>query len=476
MSVEFRLREEEALTESTSSLESAAASEANALERLARLNETLRAQQIPVAPPIELPPQEVPRVRFPNFLPSGRVVKSILALLVAIALAWLPVQRLLSTTSTQAAVNARLVNLRAPIEGKVSVLIPTLAVGTLVDPGERLLQLSNTRADRSPIDTLRRAVSDLRFEASALKGRLKQLKIIQADLGAQRDAFQRGRVHQLAARADELAADVTAARAQQEDAAKSLKRSTEMSARGHQTIATLLHAERDFKIANTKIETAQKRLESNKIELDGARNGLFIGDSYNDLPRSSQRFSEIAQQIGDLTSELEEREARSVYLGKELASEKDVFAQQSAVDVSATVRGRIWQVLTSDGEHAQTGQNLLRIVDCSSAVITATVSESVYNKLWIGQSAEFLPRGESQARSGTVVALTGLGAAESNFAIDQTAITGDPYHVTVAVPGLAGSDGCNVGRTGGVTFNTSTGSPGIVHDTIQRLSRSIGLS
>jgi hypothetical protein len=31
------------------------------------------------------------------------------------------------------------------------------------------------------------------------------------------------------------------------------------------------------------------------------------------------------------------------------------------------------------------------VLDCAGAVVTATVSESVYNKLWIGLSAE-LPK------------------------------------------------------------------------------------
>jgi multidrug resistance efflux pump len=457
MSAEFRLQRE-GRTESANGItedNAAETTEANALARLARLNESLRAQPVPSQLPAELPKNDATRGGRRWALPFGRIAKSLLALALAVALAWLPVQRLLATTSTQAAINARLVNMRAPIDGKVSILASTIAVGTLVAPGEPLLQLSNTRADRGPLDTLRRSVSELQFESTALKDRLAQLQVIQADLGAQRDAFQQGRIRQLEARAGELAADVTAARAAQQDAVKSLKRSDDMNAAGHQTLATLLHADRDLKVANAKIETANHRLEGNKIELEGARQGLFIGDSYNDLPRSAQRFSEIAQQIGDLRSQLGERAARSGYLEKEFASQTDAFARKGNVDVTATIRGRIWEVLTANGEEAQTGQTLLRILDCDSAVVTATISESVYNKLWIGQSANFIPRGESQELAGTVVALTGLAVARSNFAIDQAGLAGEPYHVTIAVPDLATNGACNVGRTGGVTFNTS---------------------
>ena len=74
------------------------------------------------------------------------------------ALGWIPLQRLLATTSAEATVNARLINLRAPIDGKVTLAAPTLAVGTEVDPGETLMYLANQRADRGRLDDLRRTI------------------------------------------------------------------------------------------------------------------------------------------------------------------------------------------------------------------------------------------------------------------------------------------------------------------------------
>ncbi len=68
---------------------------------------------------------------------------------------------MLATTSAEATVNARLINLRAPIDGKVTLIAPTLAVGTEVEPSETLLYLANTRADRGRLDDLRRTINGL---------------------------------------------------------------------------------------------------------------------------------------------------------------------------------------------------------------------------------------------------------------------------------------------------------------------------
>ena len=428
--------------------------EAEALERLARLNESLRARAFPEPQQLDEPPVEAPPALPRPSLRRGRIIKTLLALAAAVALLWVPVQRLLYSTSAQATINARLVNLRAPIDGHVSLLAPT-TVGAMVKPREPLLQITNDRAERQRLDDLRRTVDGLRSEAATEKKRLAQLREIHTEVKKQRDAFQKGRIGQLEARQAELMAEVRATEASREDAIKSLARSERLKEQGYQTTATLLHAERDFKVAETKVEAAERRLEANKVELEAARKGLFVGDSYNDLPRSAQRVDEIDQQIVDISTQRDEHTRRLAYLEKELAVETQSYQSNTKATVSATVDGRIWEVLTANGEQVRKGQDLLRVLDCAGAVVTATVSESIYNKLWIGQPVEFTLRGKSQPRAGTVAGLTGLTAAGSNFAIDQTAMTREPYHVTLAVPGLTAQNECNVGRTGSVRFDTA---------------------
>jgi hypothetical protein len=46
-----------------------------------------------------------------------------------------------------------------------------------------------------------------------------------------------------------------------------------------------------------------------------------------------------------------------------------------------------------------------------------------------------------------------MAGASSNYAIDPSALVQQPYRVTVAVPALAGSGDCAIGRTGRVLFD-----------------------
>ena len=103
------------------------------------------------------------------------------------------------------------------------------------------------------------------------------------------------------------------------------------------------------------------------------------------------------------------------------------------------------------------GQELVKLLDCGGSVVTAAVSESTYNALRVGAPARFKLRGEQEEHVGKIIGLTGLAAAPSNFAILPASLEREPYRATIAVPDLAGSSNCMVGRTGMVTFATEGG-------------------
>ncbi|MGK2923184.1 MAG: HlyD family secretion protein [Methyloceanibacter sp.] len=387
-----------------------------------------------------------------------RVVKTLVAFAAVIALGWTPLQRFLQTTSAEATVNARLVTLRAPIDGTVTIPARVQDAGTTIDAGMPLLNIDNPRADRAQLDTLRRQISGLESERQALTRRKAQLQGLQGQLREQRDAFQKGRVEQLDARVAELTAEIAGATAKQEETESAFTRATRLKENGWQTDAALDKAERDHKVAVNMAESLRQKLIGTRVELDAARRGLFVGDSYNDIPRTAQRLDEVKQQVIDLDGEIDEKTLRIAQLQSELTKEEQRFTLRSAANLTAPVPGRIWEVLTSDGEQVSQGQELIRVLDCGGVLVSAAVSEAVYNSLKIGQPATFHLRGESEERQGRVAGLHGLAAAPANLAIQQTALAREPYHVSVEVPNLATGPDCHVGRTGKVTFNTSAGS------------------
>jgi hypothetical protein len=95
----------------------------------------------------------------------------------------------------------------------------------------------------------------------------------------------------------------------------------------------------------------------------------------------------------------------------------------------------------------------LRVLDCGEAVVTAVVSEDIYNRLKVGSPARFQPHDGREDFPGRIVRLTGPSASPANLAIQPSAPMRESYHVTVAVPKLTEGHGCMVGRPGRVSFN-----------------------
>ena len=386
-----------------------------------------------------------------------RLLKTAVALAVALLVGWGPVQRLMQTTSVEAIVNARLVTLRAPIDGEIAAAPGSLSLGATVSPAVPLMKIVNRRADRARLDDLRRSIGQLEDERAVIDAKLESARALHAGFVVQTHQFQDGRVRQLEARAAEIKSDLAAARAKREETAAVLQRTAALESRGAQTRAALDRAQRENEIAVQSIVAGEQRLKALEVELQAARTGFFLGDSYNDRPRSAQRADELQQQIAELDAELRQRATRLTRLNAELAEEASRYNDLAEASIATPTHGSVWEVLTAPGEEVRRGQELARLLDCSSAVVTATVAESVYNRLRVGQAARFRFREGGADLEGRVVHLTGMAAAPANFAITPSALIRESYRVTVAIPALSASPTCNLGRTGRVVFGDASG-------------------
>jgi multidrug resistance efflux pump len=381
-----------------------------------------------------------------------RLLKTLIGLLVVVAAGWMPVRALLETTSTEAVINARLITLRAPIEGQIGPL-GAIAVGIDLQPGVVLVSIANPRAERGRLDDLRRLVDQLEGESKVLIARRHDLEVLHEELAAQARAFQAGRKDQLEARVAELMSELAAADARRAEAETTLARTQALADSGTSSKMALERAKRDAAIAAETQAALGHRLGGVDVELSALRKGVYIGDNYNDRPQSLQRADEIALRLREASADIGHRQARLASLRTELAAEQDRYAERAAATLVAPVRGSIWEIMTAPGETVGRGQDLVRVLDCSGLVVTATVGETAYNQLRIGDAARFRFRGGRNDYQGRIVGLTGVATAPANLAILPSALAKEPYRVTVALPDLAKAERCDVGRTGRVTFD-----------------------
>jgi multidrug resistance efflux pump len=365
-----------------------------------------------------------------------------------------PLQRLFEFSSTEAVVNSRLVSLRAPIDGKIEDFTPT--IGTTVTSGRFVLHISNSRADRGRLDDLQRLLEQTEAERPGIAKRFARLKEIYEQIVRQARAFQAGRIRELEERAHDLRAQISATEASVVEATSTLARTKALAASGNQTAVAVERAERDARVSTQTQKSLSHRLSATEIELEAARHGEYVGDSYNDRPSSLQHADELSVRLAEAEAELGFRDDRLVRLRAAVAAEAARYADISNAMLSSPIDGQVWEVLVSPGEEVRKGQDLVRLLDCSGAIVTATVRETVFNQLRVGDQAQFRLSGESARYGATIIRMSGSAAPPDNLAIQATGLASGGYRVAVAVPGLA-SVRCGVGRTGTVLFNSSGG-------------------
>lgn len=383
---------------------------------------------------------------------TSRLVKSAVGLALVVAAGWMPAQRLFQISSVEAVVNARLVTVRAPIDGIVRLDTRHTGLGETIDLGDPLVTVTNPRADRSRLEAAGDELSNAQQERQALSLKLLNLKGIRESLRTQLAAFHSNRLLQLDAQNTEADAGIQASVAELARADAIRSRQARLSQSGSVAQSRIDDAERDSRVAVAAVAAARARRAVLVVERDALNAGTYLGDAYNDQPRSAQRLDEVEQAIAGLDADMVRLATRMNRAEDAISDEEQSLAMNVQARLMAPVDGTVWEVLTAPGEQVTAGQPLFSLLNCSDAIVTATVSEAVYNTLSVGMPATFTYRQGGAALAGKVVQLSGVASASSHFAIMPSALTKESYRVAISVSKLASDGSCPVGRTGRVVF------------------------
>jgi multidrug resistance efflux pump len=357
-------------------------------------------------------------------------------------------QHVIVRVSREAVINARVTTIRAPMDGIVKTASAT--PGRAVQAGALIGDIEDPMADDARVFQLQQDMHATQRERDALSRRLVDLRQARTEADAQAEAYRLGRVRQDELRVEEARANVASALARQREATAAEMRGAAVHAHGYMADAAYERVMHAREVAQQDAIAARKRLDSLTVELAAARNGTYLGDNYNDVPSSFQRARELTVRIEETQASLDQLARKQETLAAELAAEQKRLAARSNASLAAPIDGNLWTVQAASGEYVRKGQELFTVLDCSTVVVTAAVSERDYNELRLGDPARFRVAGSTREYSGTVSKL-GLTSTGRGFAI-----TPEERHHQVAVQ-LADlqngdSDRCAVGRTGEVVF------------------------
>jgi multidrug resistance efflux pump len=291
-----------------------------------------------------------------------------------------------------------------------------------------------------------------REDQVALASRMTRLVELRGQISQRVEAYRIDRKNRVAAELAEIDAQLVGAKAVLSRAEAEFQRQSSLSASGTGAKTEQENAKRDLDVAKASVDQAMARKASLAIEAEALAQNRFFGEGYDDVPRSAQRLDDIDETMAVLQADKARLDARVARLEAGLVRERTQFELASSATLTAPAAGQVWEMFTAPGEQVVAGQPLVSVLDCSKLLVTASVTEAVYNTLSVGMPASFTFREGSNALPGKVVQLSGVSSSASNFAILPSALTKEAYRASVAVEGMQQQGSCPVGRTGRVVF------------------------
>jgi multidrug resistance efflux pump len=364
----------------------------------------------------------------------------------------------LTGASANAFVNARLTTIRAPIAGELELVSRPL--GAQVRVGDPLGSVEDPLVDSMRLADLEREQAEAQVDIDRLHQTIITFESSIDALRTRATIYREERKRQLEAQGQSAQSTTAAAEARLKFAELTRQRSARLSRRGIATAEAFEQAQSLAEVSELELASARAQATQTAVALSASERGVFLGDGFNDAPYSEQRISEIDVQRLELQAQLQGKQAALKILQDRLANERLRVNKLSAAALSANVNGALWDYLSASGEIIQRGQDVIRLIDCDSAIVTLSVSESLYNTLRVGAAATFRFNKSSVVLQGTVIRLAGSGASTiyHNLAIAPSERHLERFDVALDVPALRDDPElrCLAGRTGRVFFETRT--------------------
>ncbi|HAW23202.1 MAG TPA: HlyD family secretion protein, partial [Pseudomonas sp.] len=313
-----------------------------------------------------------------------RLILGIIAIVVAL---WIIVGEQMSGASADAMVNAPVITIRAPVAGNLSV--PTRQFGARITQGEVIASIEDTVVDRVRLDDL---LMEIRLEEATrvqIKALLSETQATREALLQRSQTFRSHRLEELRIRLSHAEARLEIFEAGGAPTDEDEQRLLEAVDDGAERLPG------EPRLDALVLDHARERVEVLQIALRAAEQGVFLGDGYNDAPNAEQRATELASEIAALQTRLAEAEERVAAVGERVDRERLRVNSLTGGDLQAPVTGLMWEVLQADSVNVQRGDPILRLVDCGATIVTASVTERVYNTLAVGEAARFRLGGSS---------------------------------------------------------------------------------
>ncbi len=392
---------------------------------------------------------------------SNRFLRLTAAALLMLAVCWTLFPHATNYISTSAVVNAPLLSIKSPIDGRIEAASSGLAEA--VATGQRMVLVQSGRKDRELLQELLARDHLLAAETEAKARQARELSALRAEMARREELYRSELAGWLRVHSAELRAELEAATATRQETEDRIARSRALAGEGTLALANLKQDEAELARATAAVGAAQARLEATGRELEALGQGILVQHGTSDVSYSQQRIDDIDLRLNELSAEREGLAADRAALAARIKDAERENAARESFEPIASARGVIWRASGAPGSAILTGDEIMQVVDCERRFVEVAVSERLFDAIRPGSTAWVQFRGSSEHFAAKVAAVRGSGAKFSNpqLAAETPVVAEGQLRVLVplqpaqaGVTSASGGDAafCDVGRTAEVRF------------------------
>lgn len=377
-------------------------------------------------------------------------------LLVAVVLTLYPY--VFHYVSTGAVVNAPVVTVRSPFDGVVTT--PSGDISTAVAVQDRLVVVAEDRSDQH-------IMNDLEAQMLATAGRLSALERQRAAFQQIRDDLQqRAKVQGvhvdawLEARAVESMARIDAAMARLSEAEADRDRQRRLAMSGALTQVAVESAETRAEIAAGLVATERASLARVTIARQAQHDGVPLNEGGEEQAQLIARLDDLELRLVELEQEHASLVAVRRGLDMQIAFNTERLRDREVFQPEAQFAGIIWKASPPAGTPILTGDELVRLLDCTKRFVEVAVDERHFESIAPGETASIRLKGSQSWLEARIVSVIGsqsridrpaFGAEQPSLGDRQLSVFLDLPAADASNPDVARAF-CDVGRTAEVRF------------------------
>jgi multidrug resistance efflux pump len=398
----------------------------------------------------------------------GRLVRRTLVLAILLLLGWWVVVPFAFPLTSQAVINARTVQVRAPIDG-LSVHL-TKDVGDEVAAGQTLLQVANERVDTSHLAEVKRIVSNLEAEASRLRREMTECQSSEPGLRATAKRYRKAVLASLQIQVSEADARCKVVKVECDTADKRRQRLRQLARERVSTSVEMDDAQEACTKTRKNLEKEQAILTRLQAELKAAEDGLFL---QNEASYSQRRVDDLEKRIAGLAASTKENADKLAAARIQLREECQRVERLMRARVNSPVHGVVWRRPGNFGQVVKKDEVVYEIADRDTLFV-----EALLHQRYLASSVRPGARATinltcGKHLTGTVRAVRTLGEtnAEQTYAINLTSRDVKRVRVLIAID-AGDRDAALIGRHARVLITDE--SPSLLQQCVEGLFSALG--